>query len=180
MQNKKLSAKSLWKKLHRDQLLGFYASIALRMTAGSIVGVFVPFYLYELGFSLQSILGYYLAFSIFRVIFNYLAAYAIAWFGPKHAIAASTVTGIVHMLLLFSIESQQWPLSLVAAVFSVTKGLFFTSYHVIFSKIKVAGQAGREISFVLVLRRFGAMIGCLLYTSPSPRDGLLSRMPSSA
>ena len=24
------------------------------------------------------------------------------------------------------------------------------------------------------------MQGCLLYTSPSPRDGLLSRMPSSA
>ena len=26
----------------------------------------------------------------------------------------------------------------------------------------------------------GAGIACLLYTSPSPRDGLLSRMPSSA
>ena len=25
-----------------------------------------------------------------------------------------------------------------------------------------------------------AFIACLLYTSPSPRDGLLSRMPSSA
>ena len=25
-----------------------------------------------------------------------------------------------------------------------------------------------------------SMNGCLLYTSPSPRDGLLSRMPSSA
>ena len=25
-----------------------------------------------------------------------------------------------------------------------------------------------------------AQVGCLLYTSPSPRDGLLSRMPSSA
>ena len=25
-----------------------------------------------------------------------------------------------------------------------------------------------------------AALGCLLYTSPSPRDGLLSRMPSSA
>ena len=24
------------------------------------------------------------------------------------------------------------------------------------------------------------LMGCLLYTSPSPRDGLLSRMPSSA
>ena len=26
----------------------------------------------------------------------------------------------------------------------------------------------------------GLQKGCLLYTSPSPRDGLLSRMPSSA
>ena len=26
----------------------------------------------------------------------------------------------------------------------------------------------------------GTSTGCLLYTSPSPRDGLLSRMPSSA
>ena len=26
----------------------------------------------------------------------------------------------------------------------------------------------------------GGLLSCLLYTSPSPRDGLLSRMPSSA
>ena len=26
----------------------------------------------------------------------------------------------------------------------------------------------------------GILLTCLLYTSPSPRDGLLSRMPSSA
>ena len=29
-------------------------------------------------------------------------------------------------------------------------------------------------------RRTKSLSGCLLYTSPSPRDGLLSRMPSSA
>ena len=27
---------------------------------------------------------------------------------------------------------------------------------------------------------YSVLMGCLLYTSPSPRDGLLSRMPSSA
>ena len=32
-----------------------------------------------------------------------------------------------------------------------------------------------------LVRAFGAInYACLLYTSPSPRDGLLSRMPSSA
>ena len=32
----------------------------------------------------------------------------------------------------------------------------------------------------LYLATFPDVTGCLLYTSPSPRDGLLSRMPSSA
>ena len=36
-----------------------------------------------------------------------------------------------------------------------------------------------EYSLMNVLARYGYDV-CLLYTSPSPRDGLLSRMPSSA
>ena len=32
----------------------------------------------------------------------------------------------------------------------------------------------------LITRKIQLLVGCLLYTSPSPRDGLLSRMPSSA
>ena len=31
-----------------------------------------------------------------------------------------------------------------------------------------------------LMRNIDRVLGCLLYTSPSPRDGLLSRMPSSA
>ena len=31
-----------------------------------------------------------------------------------------------------------------------------------------------------ILDEYFMITGCLLYTSPSPRDGLLSRMPSSA
>ena len=40
---------------------------------------------------------------------------------------------------------------------------------------------GKEINdFVLNKDPFNQSKICLLYTSPSPRDGLLSRMPSSA
>ena len=31
-----------------------------------------------------------------------------------------------------------------------------------------------------IAKSLNVSMGCLLYTSPSPRDGLLSRMPSSA
>ena len=39
----------------------------------------------------------------------------------------------------------------------------------------------RVVNFLLALiELFSLGVTCLLYTSPSPRDGLLSRMPSSA
>ena len=38
----------------------------------------------------------------------------------------------------------------------------------------------RSVVTPLIIKAPGMAAGCLLYTSPSPRDGLLSRMPSSA
>ena len=46
------------------------------------------------------------------------------------------------------------------------------------SKQKAVGRKIREVSHVKL--GCGPLRTCLLYTSPSPRDGLLSRMPSSA
>ena len=46
------------------------------------------------------------------------------------------------------------------------------------TKFVVNGAGAASIACVELLKAMGA--SCLLYTSPSPRDGLLSRMPSSA
>ena len=44
-----------------------------------------------------------------------------------------------------------------------------------------AGEAGLDLFLCLgALLILWSMPGCLLYTSPSPRDATLSRMPSSA
>ena len=50
---------------------------------------------------------------------------------------------------------------------------------------KIDAEEGSNVEFseVLAVNKEGNLqVGrpCLLYTSPSPRDGLLSRMPSSA
>ena len=42
----------------------------------------------------------------------------------------------------------------------------------------IEGGTGPDI--LQLLSNYPLLYGCLLYTSPSPRDGLLSRMPSSA
>ena len=43
-------------------------------------------------------------------------------------------------------------------------------------RVVVLRQANQKDNFI----QYHSDISCLLYTSPSPRDGLLSRMPSSA
>ena len=47
------------------------------------------------------------------------------------------------------------------------------------SDVLIARKAD-QLELELKTARPGVIVGCLLYTSPSPRDGLLSRMPSSA
>ena len=70
---------------------------------------------------------------------------------------------------------------------------FVSQEHVLFSVIGVAVTRAHLFGLVLIAvltyvnvvgLRWGTLLQnvstCLLYTSPSPRDGLLSRMPSSA
>ena len=67
-------------------------------------------------------------------------------------------------------------------VMAVIECIFFAINEAIILEFLHISDVGGSI----VVHLFGAYFGlavatvCLLYTSPSPRDGLLSRMPSSA
>ena len=52
----------------------------------------------------------------------------------------------------------------------------------ILNELRIAAKEKNKNLLALAVKaaRARATLGCLLYTSPSPRDGLLSRMPSSA
>ena len=64
---------------------------------------------------------------------------------------------------------------------------FITSYRALIDQAKleedqfvaIHGCGGVGLSAVMIAKAKGAKV-CLLYTSPSPRDATLSRMPSSA
>ena len=65
-------------------------------------------------------------------------------------------------------------------------GMEYNRYEGQHAEIFDSESSDRAFEEEVMLSGFGAApvkqegTGCLLYTSPSPRDGLLSRMPSSA
>ena len=67
--------------------------------------------------------------------------------------------------------------TLMTIAVSITAMLIGFSFAAIFTPLKLS----KFKSLNLIANIYTTVIrGCLLYTSPSPRDGLLSRMPSSA
>ena len=49
-----------------------------------------------------------------------------------------------------------------------------------FVLLMLSSRHAPKVYLVALIAFIVGMVACLLYTSPSPRDGLLSRMPSSA
>ena len=57
----------------------------------------------------------------------------------------------------------------------VLEDIDFTSIDLVLFALPGVGDVGKN-----AIELLNEANNCLLYTSPSPRDGLLSRMPSSA
>ena len=66
-------------------------------------------------------------------------------------------------------------ISTVTSGAEARRGFADADWQVILINTPLSDEFGHELAVFAA-----GSTGCLLYTSPSPRDGLLSRMPSSA
>ena len=75
-----------------------------------------------------------------------------------------------------------WVSSIVAAILAVPSIGVFVYFYMVLDNIVIGGILAFVVHFALLMKsdKISNFLTCLLYTSPSPRDGLLSRMPSSA
>lgn len=108
------------------------------------------------------IFAYFLMFSVVRLPINLVVARVVGRIGPKHTIGLSTLAEVVFMLMLVTIEQFSWPLLFLASLHTFTNALFFTAYHVDFSKIKQTRDAGKEVGHMLLLQKIFGMIGPFL------------------
>lgn len=145
-----------------SELGELYISITLKTFAFSMIGVFVPIYLYQLGFSLQMVALYYTMYFAFRLPGNYLAGLLTARYGPKHIMSYAYVITLVYLGTLMTMESYQWPLWLLAFSGAFSVSFFFVAYHVDFSRVKSTKNVGSEMSHIYLLQKTASAIGPLL------------------
>lgn len=154
-----LRQRHFWRNIGFDELSEIYASQFLRALALNMISVFVPIYLYKLGYSLPSIFTMYIVYFGIRPVFGLIGAKIVAAFGPKHAIAFADVIYIVYLSLLLTVVDLHWPLALIASVGSFAACTFYIAFEVDFSKIKHSEHGGKEIGYEQIFEKIGAVLG---------------------
>lgn len=129
------------------------------MLAFSLVGIFIPLYLHDLQYSLASIFGFYIAYFVARSLLHLPAGLVVARIGPKHTMIASFLLQLVSSLTFLTLPDIAWPLWVVATIWAIANNLFFTAYHVDFSKVKHSEHSGKEMGFANIVQRIGGAIG---------------------
>lgn len=150
-----------WRHAGFNELSELYASMVIRSLAISMFGIFVPIYLYKLGYDLRQIFLFFVIFFSFRVIADIASGYIVARVGPKHGMALSTLAQIIFLTLLLSLVELKWPLAVIAAAGAFSFSLFFVSFNVEFSKIKHSLHGGKELGYIYIFERVGGALGPL-------------------
>ena len=80
--NSVLRPRHFWRNVGFDELSELYASMLLRSLALSLIGLFVPIYLYKLGYSITDILGFFTVFFLIRIPVDIVVAFIVGRIGP--------------------------------------------------------------------------------------------------
>jgi MFS family permease len=168
-----LEPRHFWRDVGFNELSELYSAQLLRSLAISLVGVFTPIYLYNIGYSLRDIALFMIGWMLLRPFIDVAAAFVIARIGPKHTMLLSSFIHIMYLSMVLTIQDLSWPLLLVATVGSAAYSLHLLAIEVDFSKIKHARHGGEEFGYLVIVEKIGGVVGPLVggliasFVSPS-------------
>lgn len=160
---------SFIRSLSKDSLSELYFAVILKSLALSLVGVFIPIYMYkELGFSIDKIIYFFLLWAILFAILTPFIAKLSSRFGLKHMIVASVPFDILFLGLLVLLKNHQINYLYPAIVYAFSGTLFWTGFNIEFAKVSNKQSRGRELgslySLLILSGIVGPFVGGLILT----------------
>jgi len=152
----------LHKALH-DKMSKIYIYQALLIFVKSLIGIFVPIYLYSIGFSLTYICIYLIGISLTYLLGIPIAIKIINEIGFKYTILLSIPFYILHLTSVKFIESNHYFFHISWLTLGIYFSLFWPAFH---SEIAVSGnnksrgsQIGTLQIITILFGSFAPLIG---------------------
>ncbi len=141
----------------------FYISIFIMTFGESLINIFVPIYLFNLGYEIYQIIIFYFLVSLYFLVFSYTGAKLVGRMGEKHSILVSTVFIITYYLGLIFINKYVILFYILPLLLSLRMILFNYGYHLNYINHSQRKKRGKELAFIGVIT--------LLSTTSAPLIG---------
>jgi MFS family permease len=128
----------------------------------SLIGIFVPIYLYKLGFSISLVIGYFLVREVIELFLVVPTSHIVARIGTRKALIFGSALTLVNLYLLFLLPQLHVLFFLAAISEGAAISIFFIPYHLIFSAAVSKRSGGTELSYMDILTNLAAALGPLI------------------
>ncbi|MFC1663257.1 hypothetical protein ACFL04_03805 [Patescibacteria group bacterium] len=144
------------------QMEELYVSVAIRQFAIAAMGLFVPIYLFTLGYSLWQIMMFYgLVYLIYILIIPFGGNY-IGKYGYEKSIVMASIFQALHYFSLFSIV--YWPTAFWLAIifWAIQKMLYWPAFHEDFGSFSNQKDQGREVGVFAAINQIVLILAPLI------------------
>jgi MFS family permease len=144
-------------RIRLSELRRLYWAHTFKELAASLVTIFVPIYLYELGYSLPAILGYFLWVTIFWGLTQAPMLHLANRIGFNRSMGLSLIIQGLQMLMLATIKQFHWPLWSIALVWSISISTYWPQFRACFTQSLLHKKVGPAVglSSALLLMAYG-------------------------
>jgi MFS family permease len=165
---KELVHKYFYTGLHRDGIRSIFWGVALRKFAATTVGLFVPIYVYTIGYSslggsviggIRILLLYLIVARLSIFSTSLLVERIIDSIGFRWTLLLSSIFLFIKFVLLNFAESDLLFLWLAAVVSGIVTTTYWVTRHSLFGEDQDITSIGSSLGFIVVLTRMMTIIG---------------------
>lgn len=129
----------------RREVAELYVASSIQSFAKRMLGLFVPIFLYSIGFTVQQIVLFYLATYFIRFITLPLSGKIATKFGFEHAMGYSVPITILFYASLYFTKFYPGLIFIVPLLFATSVNVYWAAHHADFAYYGKDGQRGREV-----------------------------------
>jgi MFS family permease len=145
-------------KFFDNDLHLFELSVWVQAFALSLVSVFVPIILWNIGLDIKSIVGFYLLFNAIDVPLNFVAQRFIELYGARTALIVAIFCELAFFTTLFTMDSSFWHILVLAICLAVFDTFYWVGHLYIFVQAARKNSLIRDdIGMLRVIRMVGGI-----------------------
>lgn len=162
----------LFQRYHYHQLEKFFhtdfwifeTSVWLHVFARSMIAIFIPIFLLQMGWSIGQVMFFYFIFNVFDAPLNFFAKWLVYKIGARLVVALGTLCYVGFFVVLYNLQLGDWSMLIWMALLAALYDTFYWVGHIYFFMLceKNDRNISKGVSALYIVKRIAGVLAPLI------------------